>query len=388
MSRTCDAIVVGAGSVGAPAAWFLAERGLDVIVIDKRASAGRGDNRAAIGGVRATHSDPAKIMICRDSLDILRHFKDVHGFDVGFKPGGYVYPVYGEKLENLLKGLLPIQKRFNLDIDWVDADAIARLIPGVRREQLRGGTYSPGDGQASPLKTALGFQRIAERKGAEFRFGETVGRYIVEGGLIRGVRTGRDTYSAPAVIVATGADAAKDGALLGIDLPVKPDLHEAGISAPMEHFLGPLVVDMRRGVDGKTANFYFGQNSEGQIIFCYTPAEPIWGDNRESTSEFLPVMAGRMIGLLPRLGHMLIRRTWRGCYPNTPDGVPILDNVPGIGGLTVAVGMCGQGFMLGPGAGRRAASLLVDGDADLPDEAYRAVRFGRDFGSAGTEALK
>ena len=307
---------------------------------------------------------------------------------MGFKPGGYVYPVFEEGLENLLKGLLPIQKRFNLDIDWVDADTIAGLIPGVTRERLRGGTYSPGDGQASPLMTALGFQKIAERKGAEFRFGETVTGYLVEGGRFRGVRTARATYSAPAVVVATGADAAADGALLGIDLPVMPDLHEAGISAPMEPFLAPLVVDMRRGDEGRTANFYFGQNSEGQIIFCYTPVEPIWGDNRESTHEFLSVMARRMIDLLPRLRHMLIRRTWRGCYPNTPDGVPILDSVPGIEGLTVAVGMCGQGFMLGPGAGRRAAALLVDGDPMLPEEAYETVRFGRDFGSARTEALK
>ncbi len=388
MNPTYDAIVVGAGSVGAPAAWFLAERGLKVLVLDKRASAGRGDNSAAIGGVRATHSDPAKITICRDSLDILSSFEEEHGIDVGFKPGGYVYPVFEEGLENLLKGLLPIQKRFNLDIDWVDADTIAGLIPGVTRERLRGGTYSPGDGQASPLKTALGFQKIAERKGAEFRFGETVTGYLVEGGRFRGVRTARATYSAPAVVVATGADAAADGALLGIDLPVKPDLHEAGISAPMEPFLAPLVVDMRRGDEGRTANFYFGQNSEGQIIFCYTPVEPIWGDNRESTHEFLSVMARRMIDLLPRLRHMLIRRTWRGCYPNTPDGVPILDSVPGIEGLTVAVGMCGQGFMLGPGAGRRAAALLVDGDPMLPEEAYETVRFGRDFGSARTEALK
>ena len=47
--------------------------------------------------------------------------------------------------------------------------------------------------------------------------------------------------------------------------------HEAGISAPIAPFLGPLVVDLRPGPDGRTANFYFGQNHEGQIIFCYTP---------------------------------------------------------------------------------------------------------------------
>ena len=57
----CDVLILGAGSVGVPLAKSCAERGLKTIVIDKEASWGRGQNRAAIGGIRATHSDPAKI---------------------------------------------------------------------------------------------------------------------------------------------------------------------------------------------------------------------------------------------------------------------------------------------------------------------------------------
>ena len=68
----------------------------------------------------------------------------------------------------------------------------------------------------------------------------------------------------------------------------------------MAHFLAPLVVDLRPGPEGKTANFYFGQNHEGQIIFCYTPKELFVGTNRESLSEFLPTLASRMIALVPR----------------------------------------------------------------------------------------
>jgi hypothetical protein len=79
---------------------------------------------------------------------------------------------------------------------------------------------------------------------------------------------------------------------------VIPDSHEAGISAPVEQFLGPLVVDLRPGPEGRTANFYFGQNAEGQIIFCYTPKELFLGTNRESLSELLPILANRMISLV------------------------------------------------------------------------------------------
>ncbi len=386
--RTFDAIVVGAGSVGVPSAYYLARRGLKVLVLDRRPAVGQGDNKAAIGGMRATHSDPAKILLCLRSLEVVSRWKEEHGDEIGWKSGGYCFPVYGEELERTLRSLIPIQQEFGLENDWVDADRVAGLIPGIAREGLRGGTYSPNDGQVSPLLLPVVLMRHACRLGAELRVSERVTGYLTDGGAMRGVKTDQGSYHAPLVVLATGTDAAEHGELLGIDIPVRPDSHEAGITAPVEPFLEPLVVDMRPGVEGRTANFYFGQNHEGQIIFCYTPKELFVGTNRRSLSEFLPVLAGRMISLVPSLENLLVRRIWRGCYPMTPDGVPILGNVEGIEGLTLAVGMCGQGFMLGIGVGQEVASLAVDGGYSLPPAAHEPIRYERDFGAAKTEALK
>ncbi len=388
MNTSFDVIVVGGGSTGVPSAYYLAKRGLKVLCLERRTAVGQGDNKAAIGGIRATHSDPAKILLCSRTLEEMSTWKERFGVDVGWKPGGYAFPVYDEGLETTLRGLFPIQHRYELEIDWVDPEGMAELVPGIVREDLRGGTYSPNDGQLSPLKVPVAFQRAAMEHGAVFRFGERVTGYDIEAGRIVAVRTDKGRYEAPHVVVATGADAAEDGRMLGIEIPVQPDSHEAGITAPVEHFLRPLIVDMRPGPEGKTANFYFGQNDEGQIIFCYTPKELFIGDNRESLSEFLPILARRMISLIPRLKHLLVRRVWRGLYPMTPDGVPIIDNVPEIEGLTLAVGMCGQGFMLGPGVGQEVASLVVDGKAQLPEEAHAKVAYTRDFHKASTEALK
>jgi sarcosine oxidase subunit beta len=389
MADTYDVIVVGAGSVGVPAAYYLALRGLKVLVLERRPAVGQGENKAAIGGVRATHSDPAKILLCMRTLEVARSWKEEHGDQIGWKPGGYCFPVYTEDLEQKLRALFPVQHRYGLRNDWVDADSIAELVPGIERRGLRGGTYSPGDGQVSPLLLPVVLMRHAARLGAELRVNERVTGYLVEGGAIRGVRTDRGTYHSPRVVLATGSDARQHGELLGLDIPVTPDSHEAGITAPVEHFIPPLVVDMRPGPEGKTANFYFGQNQEGQIIFCYTPRELFVGTDRESLSEFLPILAARMISLVPRLRHLLVRRVWRGCYPMTPDGVPIIDNSEEVRGLTLAVGMCGQGFMLGIGVGQEVASLVVDGRPLLPPEVARDVRFnGADFHSGKTEALK
>jgi sarcosine oxidase subunit beta len=230
--------------------------------------------------------------------------------------------------------------------------------------------------------------RASREAGCAYRFNEKVTELFVEHGHVRGVRTERGTYTARVLVNAAGADARYIGQLAGLDIPVVPDSHEAGISVPMEQFLGPLVVDLRPGPEGKTANFYFAQNHEGSVIFCYTPRELFRGENREPTSEFLPILAGRMVHLLPKLREMLIRRVWRGLYPMTPDSLPICGAVRELEGLYLAVGMCGQGFMLGPGLGRNLANLIVYGRPLIKPEIFNTLGFYRDFYRSEKEALK
>ncbi|NMC69089.1 MAG: FAD-binding oxidoreductase [Myxococcales bacterium] len=388
MSRAWDVVVIGAGSAGLPSALSLAERGLRVLVLDELPAAGQGQHKAAIGGVRATHSDPAKILLCQDSLRIFSTWKETYGDDIGWKRGGYCFPVFTEAVERSLQSILPIQKNAGLQIDWLGPEDIARLVPGIVTEGLRGGTYSPGDGQVSPLLFAVACERAAKSKGAEFRYREPVTAIERAGDRVTAVVTPQGRYPTEKVLVAAGARARQVGALLGLDVPVTPDSHEGGITGPVAPFLDPLVVDLRPGPEGKTANFYFGQNREGQIIFCYTPKELIVGEDRESTSEFLPIVARRLVSLIPRLRHLLVRRVWRGLYPMTPDGVIIVDTVQEVRGAYLAVGMCGQGFMLGPGVGRCVASVITEGRPTIAPDAYAAISFYRDFHKAQHEALK
>ncbi|MBW2120850.1 MAG: FAD-binding oxidoreductase [Deltaproteobacteria bacterium] len=388
MNRNYDAIIIGGGSVGVPAALFLTFEGLRVLVVEANPSVGQGQNKAAIGGVRATHSDAAKILLCQESLRIFGEWEETYGHDIGWKKGGYCFPAYTHKEENTLKGLLPIQKSYGLKIDWLDPEEIEDVVPGIRAEGLMGGTFSPDDAQVSPLLAIDAMFRLSKERGCAYRFGERAVALVTEKGRVKGITTDRETYNAPVVLNAAGASAMEVGKLAGIDVPVMPDSHEAGISAPMEQFLGPLVVDLRPGPEGKTSNFYFAQNHEGVLIFCYTPIEPVYGTNREPTSEFLPVVARRLIGLLPRLKNMLVRRVWRGLYPMTPDGLPICDKVREPEGLYLAVGMCGQGFMMGPGIGRNMAHLIVHGSPLIAEDTFETLSLYRDFYASKKEALK
>ena len=382
-----DVIVIGAGSVGVPITYFLAKAGAKVLCVESGPAPGQGQNKAAIGGVRATHSDPAKIKICQKSLEIFSQWQGNTGGDIGWKKGGYCFPVYRPREEKILKELLPIQKQHHLNIDWVDAEAVANLIPGINRNGLIGGTYSPDDGQVSPLKAINSITREAQKSGAEFYYNTTAVAFDYDHGRLTAVQTDRGRFAAGAIVNAAGARASELCQQLGLDIPVQPDSHEAGITAPVEHFLDPLVVDLRPGPEGKTANFYFGQNSEGQLIFCYTPSPIFPGDNRESTSEFMPIIARRMIELVPRFKNLMVRRIWRGLYPMTPDGSAIIGKAPNFSNFYLAVGMCGQGFMMGPGVGANVAALIVNGKALIPEAVMALLSPSRDF-YAKKELLK
>ena len=353
-----DTVIIGAGSVGLPLSYYLSKKGQKVAVIEKEHSYGRGQNRAAIVGLRATHSDPAKIKICQMSIDILKNMEKDHGFEIDWLEGGYLYPIYEEAKEKALKELLVNQKSYGLDIDWISPEEIRELVPGINMNGLRGGTFSPQDGSASPLKTAGAYYSLSLDAGTTFFFDEEVVEFSKEGGKLISVKTDKRVLSADIFINAAGGNAKEIGAMCGLDLPVYPDSHEAGVTEPVKYFFKPMVVDLRS--DNQSANFYYYQNEGGQIIFCVTPDPKILGKDCDNTSEFLPLITRRIVDIHPRLKNIRVRRTWRGLYPMTPDGFPIVGRPKDIDNIFLAVGMCGQGFMLGPGLGKIISEIIVD----------------------------
>lgn len=383
-AETYDVIIIGAGSVGAPLAWQLAEAGLRTLVLDQFASVGQGSNKTAIGGIRATHSDPAKIRISLKSIEIFSTWKERYGDDLGWVQGGYSFVAYREREERILKDLLEVQKRYGLDIEWYDRDALLEIIPALNREGLLGGTFSPGDGSASPLLSALAFERRARALGAEFRYREGVTGMLRENGRVQGVCTERGAYHAGLVVNAAGPWASEIAALAGVEVPVQPDSHEGGITEPVAPFLRPMVVDIRP-IEG-SANYYFYQHHTGQIVFCITPAPLIAGTDRRETSVFLPQVARRMVDLMPRLRNLKVRRTWRGLYPMTPDGAPIVGAAAGVEGYLLAVGMCGQGYMLGPGLAVYLRELITATPGEDVREIFALLSPQRAF--KGQEKLK
>jgi len=361
-----DVIIVGAGSVGIPAALAMARTGLKTLVLDKFASEGQGSSKSAIGGVRATHSDPTKIRLGKRSLEILSTWQETYGHDIEWTTGGYSFVAYREQEEKTLKDLLRIQHGYGLNIDWYDRDELLDIIPDLNPVDLIGGTFSPDDGHCSTLLVAHALYEEAKRVGVVFRFGEAVEAISVKKRRIQGVRTSRREYSAGVVLNAAGAWAKQVGGMIGFEHPVNPDSHEAGITEPVAHFLDPMVVDIRPAPG--SLNYYFYQLSTGQVVFCITPSPSIWGFGRSETSAFLPMISHRIVDLMPRLASIRVRRSWRGLYPMTPDGSPLVGWAKEIEGYLMAIGMCGQGLMLGPGLGELLARVVMQDKLSAKDE--------------------
>jgi len=376
-----DVIVIGSGSVGTPTAMFLAEKGIKTLVIDSCSSSGQGNNKCAIGGIRATHSDPAKVALSLCSLSTFSSWEEIHGDSIGWHRGGYTFVAFDEPIAESLQEMIPSQQKAGLNIRWCNPEEIMEIVPGINSRGLLGGTFSPEDGSASPMESSYAFYRRAVRLGAVFHFGETVAS-IKKNGCFT-VTTDKGRYSALNVINCAGSFGRDVGAMAGVDLPVYPDMHEAGITEPVERFFNPMVVDVSRTAG--SANYYFYQYKTGQVVFCITPDPPLVGRGTEETSVFLPQVAGRMVKLYPRLANIKVRRTWRGCYPQTPDGSPVIGRV-GPEGYFAAVGMCGQGFMLGPGTGELLARLIAGESTSEDRMVLDAMRPERKF--SGNEALK
>lgn len=376
-NTTYDVIIAGAGSIGTPAAFYLAKAGLKVLVIEAMYSPGQASNKHAIGGVRATHSEPSKIYLCTKSIETFSTWQEVYGDEIDWRSGGYSFVAYEQGVASALKSLLQVQQNLGLNIDWLEKKDLLEIAPHLNSEDLLGGTFSPEDGSASPLKSVFAFWQRAIIEGADFHFNEKVINIIVKNNRVEEVITDKARYSCRLFINAAGGWARQISNLLGVDIPVKPDSHEAGITEPVQAMFDAMIVDIRERPG--SSNFYFYQHPTGKIIFCLTPEPQIWGNLTQNTSTFLPMACKRLVEIMPVLGNIRVRRTWRGTYPMTPDGNPLIGPINGVDGYIITAGTCGQGFMLGPGIGQLLTHYVTNSLSQIEKDCLSSLRYDRPF---------
>jgi glycine/D-amino acid oxidase-like deaminating enzyme len=84
-----------------------------------------------------------------------------------------------------------------------------------------------------------------------------------------------------------------------------------------------------------------------------------------------------LVRSFPAFGGMKVAERWAGLVDATPDGIPVISEVPTLPGFYIASGFSGHGFGIGPGAGHLMADLVM-GETPIADPApYRYQRFAK-----------
>lgn len=370
MNWTADVVIIGGGIIGASVAFHLAERGCaDTIVVEREAEQGMGSTGRATGGVRAQFATAINIRMSRYSIDFFARFEEATGHACGYEPAGYLFVATSEAELDYLKRTGERQRNEGLtNVELVGADEIARRVPGLRTDDVVGGSFCQTDGFIAPLKVLHGFTARATKRGVRVWTETEVTGIDVEGGRVAAVRTSRGRIETRAVVNASGAWAAETARLAGVELPVVPlrrQLVSARPAAPLPARL-PMVIDMSDG-------FHFRPEARD------VPAAGVllaWPDDAETPgfkTGFDPAFAEKVFRRARHRAPFLsgarvnASRCRAGLYEVTPDHHAIIGESPGVAGLFLANGFSGHGVMHSPATGRVVAELILDGRASLLD---------------------
>lgn len=371
MNKTYDAVVIGAGIVGMATAYYLKKQGLKLAVIDRK-YIGSGSTSRCIGGIRQQFSTPATIRLMKENVALFSQMAEEFGSSVDYYAGGYLFLAHTDEMLEIYKKNVALQRQEGVNVRMVSPGEIRDIVPGINTDGLLGGTFCPDDAQAYPFSVLKGYYSHIAAKGGDFYLWNPVVGIRKERHFIVTLSDGMQA-EADKVVLSAGPWSASVATSLGLTLPLYPERHEAIITTRMNKFINPMIVDYRK--DG----CYFQQMLTGQVIGCYTPDPVVPGIHHDASFEFLPRMGGRMKRLIPALSKASILRHWAGCYTMTPDGNPIVDQSE-TEGFYIASGMCGHGFMLGPGIGKHLAHFMSHGawDADFSEFALNRSFQGKE----------
>lgn len=370
-----DAVVIGAGVIGASCAVQLARAGLRVTVIDRAAAAGEGSTGRATGGFRAQYATAINVRLSLLSRERLRAFRDDTGVDPGFQQVGYLWlaSTAGELAE--LAAANELQRRCGLaEATLVGPGELHAINPFIELAGLAGGAWCPSDGVMRPTEILRGYLETAERLGTQLRWGEpTIALERGAGDRITTVVTPRGSYPTGVVVNAGGAWAADVARLAGVELPVVPLRRQVAITQPTRVLPATFPMTIWTG-DG----FHLRVRDDRVLLLRPTPGDPHDPWNDQVDPRWLDDIALRAPARVPVLRDVPLdrARAWAGLYEMSPDHHALLGWAPGCPNLLLVNGNSGHGVMHAPALGVLAAEIAVFGAArSLDVHALRPSRF-------------
>ncbi len=417
LPESADVVVIGGGIVGCSTAYFLAKRGVSVLLCEKGRIAGEQSGRNW-GWVRQQGRDPAEMPMILDSMQIWRGLEAETGEDLGFHQGGCIY--LARDLAELEEDArwLETAEQFQLDTRVVEGRELGDLIDGAAG-RWAGALYTPSDGRGEPAKAAPGIARAAARLGAQVVTGCAVRGLETEAGRVSAVVSERGRVRTSKVVCAAGVWSSLFCGNLGITVPQLKTRGSVMRTTPAPKILdGEAASDgvaIRRRQDGGYTVAHGGASQhpivpdsfryfglflpalrrhwkklrlgldERFMVELHTPRR--WTLDETTPFEAERVLdpkpshrilaeAGRNLQRdFPEIGEVAVAESWAGMIEASPDARPIISPVDAPEGLFVSTGYSGHGFGIGPGAGRATACLVLDESPGFDLYPFRLSRF-------------
>ncbi len=406
-----DAIVIGAGVIGAALGYELAKRGRRTLNIDKNPAAGFGSTSNSCAIIRFSYSTYDGVAMAWEGQHYWANWAEYLGGEVDErgliefvqcgtallkKPGG---DGHHEKVVPLLTELgIPFE-------DWSREKLVARFPafdaavfgPPKRpsdegfwadpTEQLLGAIWTPDAGYISdPQLSTHNLQRAAERVGGEFRFNAEVARIDRAGGRVTGVTlAGGESLRAPVVVNVAGPHSFVINRMAGLEgtmnIGTKALRHEVHhVASPPGVAYGTTGCHVQ---DGDTGIYFRPEAGDNILIGSEDPAcDPReWVAvpdhfDREITQEQWEAQVLRLARRMPDLGVPNQRRGVVDLYDVADDWIPIYDRTD-LDGFYVAIGTSGNQYKNAGVAGACMAELIEAVEAGHDHDADPIVVTGR-----------
>lgn len=360
-----EVVIVGGGIVGCAAAYYLAQQGADVLLLERR-GIGSGASGRSGGGIRQSARATEELPLALESAALFPALSDELGVDLEYTRAGNLRLV--EIPDHIRPMQLDIarQQELGLDVSWLSAEEVRQMVPALAPESVFGASYCATDGHANPFRLVTGFYQATCRAGARVLPGQQVlsiqqtdsGQALVE--------TADRLVRAATVIVAAGPGSLALCLPLGFDLPLATMCYESMITEA----LPPAFAQMFGVANG---DLFFRQTRHGGIHFGGGTINT--GEVEQTTHKNLKLAVEHITQLLPMLNEVTLLRTWGGLDPSTPDGMPIIDRLNE--NVLLATGFCGHGLAIGPVVGRHLAQWLAGNEKPAALAPFRHDRFQR-----------
>lgn len=355
-------VIVGGGVMGASAAYHLALKGAeDVVLLERESFFGQGATGRCAGGIRYQFSTEINIRLSQLSLPMLERFEEETGQAIDLQWPGYLFLLTNEADVQKFRHNVALQHSLGVQTEWLTGDEVRRRIPQLDAGDVLAGTYHDKDGLADPNGVVAGYINAGRRLGVQAFTDVAVTGIESKDNRIVAVETSRGRIACDMVVNAAGPWSAVISDMAGIPLPVTPIRRQMLTTTPLPEIPTdfPFIIDFAQSL-------YFHREGEGLLTGMSNPNQPP-GFDQHVDDEWEWTHMEAAINRLPLLAKAGRQSAWAGLYEVTPDAHPIFGGVPQLDGYYLVTGFSGHGFMHGPAAGLLLSEIILEGKATSLD---------------------